>query len=57
MNTHPSYTLAARPETGRTLRAWAVLRDNPVRYFKILRDLFPERRFFRLWRVRLRSPF
>jgi Undecaprenyl-phosphate glucose phosphotransferase len=25
MNTHPSYTLAARPETGRTLRAWAVL--------------------------------
>jgi len=25
MNTHPSYTLGARPETGRTLRAWAVL--------------------------------
>jgi polysaccharide biosynthesis protein PslA len=25
MNTHPSYTLAARPDTGRTLRAWAVL--------------------------------
>ena len=25
MNTHPSYTLTARPETGRTLRAWAVL--------------------------------
>jgi Undecaprenyl-phosphate glucose phosphotransferase len=25
MNTNPSYTLGARPETGRTLRAWAVL--------------------------------
>ena len=25
MNTHPSYTLGARPETGRALRAWAVL--------------------------------
>src|SRR5208282_1119393 len=25
MNTHPSYTLASRPQTGRYLRAWAVL--------------------------------
>ncbi len=25
MNTHPNYTLAARPRTGRLLRAWAVL--------------------------------
>jgi len=25
MNTHPSYTLAARPQTGRLLRGWAVL--------------------------------
>jgi len=39
------------------LRAWAVLRENPVRYVRILRELFPERRLFRLWRMRLRSPF
>lgn len=39
------------------LRAWAVLRENPVQYVKILRTLFPERRFLRLWRARLRCPF
>lgn len=39
------------------LRTWAVIRENPVRYVKILTDLFPEGRFFRLWRMRLRCPF
>jgi len=38
------------------VRACAVLRENPVRYIRIVRALFPGRRFPRLWRVRLRSP-
>ena len=39
------------------LRAWAVLRENPFQYVRILRTLFPDRRFLQLWRARLRSPF
>jgi glycosyltransferase involved in cell wall biosynthesis len=39
------------------LRAWAVMRENPFRYVKILRGLFPGRRFLRLWRMRLKCPF
>jgi glycosyltransferase involved in cell wall biosynthesis len=39
------------------LRAWAVLRENPLQYLRILHTLFPNRRFLDLWRARVRSPF
>ncbi len=39
------------------LRAWTVIRDNPFNYLKMMMRMFPNGRFFRLLRRRLRSPF
>ena len=39
------------------VRAWAVIRDNPFRYLSVLKTMFPGRRFFRVWRARVQSPF
>jgi len=39
------------------LRAWTVLRDNPLSYLKTMRLMFPGRRLLRLFKFRLRSPF
>jgi len=39
------------------VRAWAVLRDNPIDYLRTMARMFPGRRMFRLWGARLRPPF
>lgn len=39
------------------LRAWTVVRDNPLSYLKTMRLMFPGRRMLRLFRFRLRWPF
>jgi glycosyltransferase involved in cell wall biosynthesis len=39
------------------VRAWAVLRDNPLDYVRTISRMFPGRRLLRLLAVRLRSPF
>jgi glycosyltransferase involved in cell wall biosynthesis len=39
------------------VRAWAVLRDNPLDYVRTITKMFPGRRLLRLIAVRLRSPF
>ena len=39
------------------MRAWTVLRDNPIDYFRTIHQMFPGRRLFRLLAVRLRPPF
>jgi glycosyltransferase involved in cell wall biosynthesis len=39
------------------VRAWAVIRDNPIDYLRTITQMFPGRRLFRLWDARLRPPF
>jgi glycosyltransferase involved in cell wall biosynthesis len=39
------------------LRLWAVLRDNPVDYFRILIQMYPGKRLVKLLKMRVRSPF
>lgn len=39
------------------VRAWAVLRDNPVHYVRTITQMFPGRRLLRVLAARLRSPF
>jgi glycosyltransferase involved in cell wall biosynthesis len=38
-------------------RAWAVVRDNPFDYVRMLRAHFPGARMWTLWRMRFRSPY
>lgn len=40
-----------------TVRAWAVLRDNPFDYARTITAMFPGRRLWRLLAARLRSPW
>jgi hypothetical protein len=39
------------------VRAWTVVRDNPLDYVRTITMMFPGRRLFRLWETRLRPPF
>lgn len=39
------------------VRAWAVLRDNPLDYARTITAMFPGRRLWRVFVARLRSPF
>jgi glycosyltransferase involved in cell wall biosynthesis len=39
------------------LRAWTVLRDNPIDYVRTMNQMFAGRRLVRLLAIRLRSPF
>jgi len=39
------------------LRAWAVVRDNPLDYIRTIRRMFPGGRLLRLVAARLRAPF
>ena len=39
------------------LRAWAVVRDNPLDYARTIKQMFPGRRLLRLLSARMRSPF
>ena len=39
------------------VRAWVVVRDNPLHYVKTITAMFPGRRLWRLFLARMRAPF